>query len=134
MIKKINWYLSKCICILEQIIEFEKAMCNDEKYMINKNDISVFFYMREHSWYWFLVCLENVWELLGLHKDDTNQYKNILNLLINKLNKAKSANDKLNEEKLKRQIYTYIFKNVKNNIFFYLNLELILKNTGHKLK
>lgn len=127
MIKKVNSYLSKCICILEQIIKFDNVMCNDEKYMITKNDISVFFYMREHSWYWFLVCLENVWELLGLHKDDTNQYKNNLNLLINKLNIAKSTNDKLNEEKLKLQIYTYIFEIVKNNIFFYLNLELILK-------
>ena len=82
MIEKINSYLSKCICILEQIIQFDNVMCNDEKYTITKNDISVFFYMREHSWYWFLVCLENVWELLGLHKDDTNQYKNNLNILI----------------------------------------------------
>ncbi len=109
-------------------------MRNDEKYTITKNDISVFFYMREHSWYWFLVCLENVWELLGLHKDDTNQYKNNLNILINKLDVAKSANDKLKEEKLKRQIYIYVFEIVKNNIFFYFNLELILKNIGHNLK
>ena len=49
MIKKINSQLSKCICILEQIIQFDNVMCNDEKYMITKNDISVFFYMREHS-------------------------------------------------------------------------------------
>ena len=133
-LKKINEHLSNCIRILNEIIEFDNVNVKEHS--------CCFFYMREHGWYSFLVNLENLWELLENHmlksKKSKNPYTNNLNLLLNKLNNVESQNLEPNEKKWKcdkimSEIYTYIFGIVKHNIFFYLNLELVLKKHEAKI-
>lgn len=132
-IKNINSHLNKCIQILDDFIEFDKEMCNKYKVF---GDLHCFFGLREHSWYWFLVNLENIWEALDLHKlsnSNKNKYKVVLDQLINELDNDEKQNHvrtkNSNDWQLIRnwRIFNYIFDIIKHNIFFYLNLGLIMK-------